>query len=180
MAGPFDRTLPRALPAALDVREVYDAEVDFVWRSLHRLGVDARDLADLTQDVFVVVHRRAAEYDPTRPLRPWLFGICAGLARNHRRRAFRRGERLIAEPPERLAEGDPETETERARRRERGQRLLAQLDPEKRAVFVMFEVEGMSGAAIAEALGLALGTVHSRLHAARKQLAAALAEEEDR
>ncbi len=178
MARPLDRALPRAVPAGLDVRDVYDAELDFVWRSLHRLGVDARDLPDLAQEVFVVVHRRAAEYDAARPLRPWLFGICAGLARNHRRRAFRRGERLTAEPPERVAEGDPESDADRARRRERGQRLLAALDPEKRAVFVMFEVEGMSGAAIAEALGLALGTVHSRLHAARRQLAAALAEEE--
>jgi RNA polymerase sigma-70 factor (ECF subfamily) len=163
----------------LDVAEVYDAEADFAWRSLQRLGVDERDLPDLLQEVFVVVHRQRDRYDRSRPLRAWLFGICAGLARNHRRRAFRRQETLTATPPERAGE-DPEQVYEAVRQRQRGERVLAELEPEHRAVFVMFEVEGMSGKAIAELLDVPLGTVHSRLHHARRALLAALAEGEER
>ena len=128
--------------------------------------------------MLVVVHRQGRTYDPARPLRGWLFGICAGLARNYRRRAFRRFESLSAEPPEVRDAGSPEDALDARRRRERGARVLAELDPEQRAVFVMFEVEGMSGKAIAELLDVPLGTVHSRLHSARKSLLAALGEME--
>lgn len=179
MAQPAKRELPTVAPSAPDVTEIYDEHADFVWRSLHRLGIFTRDLPDLTQEAFVVVHRRRSDIDDTRELRPWLFGICANLARNHRRKAFRRGERLTADVPEGRSESDPEADVETRRLRERGRRLLEDLDPEKRAVFVMFEVEGLSGKSIAEALGLALGTVHSRLHAARRALSRALAEEEE-
>ena len=162
----------------LDAAKVYDAHADFVWRSLHRLGVEARDLPDLLQEVFIVVHRRRADHDPTRPLPPWLFGICAGLVRNYRRRAFRKNERLTGRAPVVLSHDDPESAVDVGRRRDRGRRALDDLGPEKRAVFVMFEVEGMRSKAIAEALGVPLGTVHSRLHAARRELSAALAEME--
>ena len=56
--------------------------------------------------------------------------------------------------------------------------MLAELDPEKRAVFVMFEVEGLPGREIARLLDVPIGTVHSRLHSARRALAAALEEDE--
>src|SRR5690349_5197287 len=95
------------VPRALDVAEVYDAHADFVWKSLQRLGVQERDVADLMQEVFVVVHRQRAVYDPARPLAAWLFGICAGLARNYRRRAFRRMESLTGSSPEQ-ASADPQ------------------------------------------------------------------------
>lgn len=178
MSRSVPRELPVAPPAALDVSAVYEAEADFVWRSLIRLGIRERDAPDLMHDVFVVVHRRRADYDPKRPLSAWLFGICAGLARNYRRRAFRRYESLQASPPEARGDGDPEGELEARRRRERGDRALAGLEPEQRAVFVMFEAEGMSGKEIAELLDVPLGTVHSRLHAARKALLRALEEDD--
>jgi RNA polymerase sigma-70 factor (ECF subfamily) len=178
----MSRSVPTVLPAparaALDVAEVYEAEADFVWRCLHRLGVHERDLPDLMQEVFVIVHRQRARYDHARPLRAWLFGIAAGLARNYRRRAFRRFESLSGASPEARDTADPEQALDAQRRRQRGERVLAELDPEQRAVFVMFEVEAMSGKAIAELLDVPLGTVHSRLHAARKALLAVLEEVE--
>jgi RNA polymerase sigma-70 factor (ECF subfamily) len=172
---PADPSL--SMPRELDVGVVYDAEAELVWRCLHRLGVREADLPDLLQEAFVVVHQKRAEYDPARPLRAWLFGICLGLARNYHRKTFRRLEKLSGSPPERAGTDDPERALDLSERRERGSRILSALDPEKRAVFVMFEVEGMSGRAIAELLGVPVGTVHSRLYAARRALAAALAAE---
>lgn len=165
--------------AALDAGAAYDEHAEFAYQSLHRLGVRTADLSDLLQDVFLVVHRRRTEHDGQRPVRGWIWGICVGIARNHRRRAWRRNESLPGEVPEIRADADPERELDDRRRRARGQRALEELDPEKRAVFVMFEVEGMSGREIAELLDVPIGTVHSRLHGARKELAMALAGSED-
>ncbi len=167
-----------AAEATLDVGATYDAHAEFVWRALHRMGVRSEDLADLLQEVFVVVHRRQADYDPERPIRGWLWGIALGQARNYRRKAHRSVERLEGRPATAIID-DPEAALRRRRQQERGQLLLAELDPEKRAVFVMFEVEGLTGREIARLLDVPLGTVHSRLHAARRALAQAL-EEDDR
>jgi RNA polymerase sigma-70 factor (ECF subfamily) len=163
--------------SVLDVTEVHALHADFVWRSLHRLGVHDADLPDVMQEVFVVVHRRRRDFDPASSIRGWLFGICVRLVKNYRRKAFRRRERFFAEVPEdRFVGGgsDPETEVAAREARRTAQRLLDKLDPEKRAVLVMFEVEAMSCDAIAEALGIPVGTVYSRLHAARHQLAKVL------
>lgn len=164
----------------LDVTAIYDQSADFAWRSLYRLGVAERDLPDLLQEVFLVVHRRRADYDAGRPLHPWIGGICLGLVRNYRRRAHRVRERLTGTVPERASADGPDAELDRRRQRERGVRLLEALEPEKRAVFVMFEVEGLSGRDIAELLDVPIGTVHSRLHAARRELLAALEDGSER
>jgi len=160
-----------------DVSALYDAHADFVWRCLHRLDIHTADLPDLLQEVFVVVHRRRAERDLRASPRGLVWSVAVGLARNYRRRASRRRERLPSQMPERRDGSSPERELLRAREREHGRRLLDQLDPEKRAVFVMFEVEGASGREIAASLGLPLGTVHSRLHAARRELRRGLEQE---
>src|SRR5678816_2857953 len=55
--------------------EIYAEQLDYVWHSLRRLGVDDRDREDLAHDVFLVVYRRLASYDPACSLRAWLFGI---------------------------------------------------------------------------------------------------------
>ncbi|MFK7990221.1 MAG: RNA polymerase sigma factor [Sandaracinaceae bacterium] len=160
------------LAAPLDAAQVYTEHADYVWRSLFRLGVAEPNLPDLMQEVFVVVHRRRRSFDPERSLRAWLFGICVGLVRNHRRRSARDGRRGVAVQASPVP--GPEEALEKHRQRSRGRVLLDALGAEKRAVFVMYEVEGWSCRAIAESLGVPLGTVHSRLHAARRELAAGL------
>lgn len=160
-----------------DVAALYEVHAELVWKALHRLGVRTADVPDLLQEVFVVLHRRRGELD-NRPVEPLLWGIAAGLARNYRRRAFRRLE-VLGDEGDRseLSEGsNPEEALAQRRRRAAGERALEALDPEKRAVFVMFELESMSGHEIASLLGVPLGTVHSRLFAARRALSAALHE----
>jgi RNA polymerase sigma-70 factor (ECF subfamily) len=164
----------------LDILQVHREHADYIWRSLYRCGVREADLPDLLQEVLLVVHRQADRYEPTGSLRGWLFGICLRLAKNHRRRAHVRRERPLADGFERASTDDPERALESRRAGERAARLLDALDPSRRAVFVMFEVEGLSGAEIAQALGVPLGTVHSRLHTARRELTQALARERAR
>jgi RNA polymerase sigma-70 factor (ECF subfamily) len=166
------------MPTAIDVADVYRTHVEHVWLSLARLGVREADLPDLVHDVFLVVQRRQDEFDATRSMRGWLWGIALGLARNYRRRLATRVEDSVERFPEGASHGDAESQLDMQRRAARGRLALEALDPERRAVFVMFEVEGMSGRAIAETLDVAIGTVHSRLHAARAELALALGAEE--
>jgi RNA polymerase sigma-70 factor (ECF subfamily) len=168
-AGP----LPFAGAAPLDAAAVHAAHADFVWASLHRLGIRSADLPDLLQEVFVVVHRRGDSFDGSSELRTWLFGICVGLARNYRKKAFRRNERPLER--EQTSDEDPEREIADRLARRAAERILERIDPEKRAVFVMFEVEQLSCPEIAHALGLPVGTVYSRLHAARAEIAVLLA-----
>jgi len=152
----------------LDAEQVYEQNADFVWRSLQHLGVRDADLEDLGQEVFVTVHRRLSSFDGRSKLTTWLFGICLHLAQRHRRRAYFRFELLHAEPPERVELETPEARYAGEQSRQRLERLLDKLSPERRATFVLFEIEGMSCEEIAELTAVPVGTVYSRLHLARK------------
>ena len=159
------------------VTRIYQANADFVWRSLQRLGVRDPDLDDVLQEVFVVVHQRLHTYDGTAKMTTWLFGICLRVGSAYRRRGFRRRETCVADPPEPTDRTSitPEQDMAAAESRRRLELLLDELDLEKRAVFVMFEVDEMPCEEIAQILGVPVGTVYSRLHAARKSFQKALA-----
>lgn len=160
--------------APLDFREVFETESDYVWRSLHRLGVRERDLPDVTHDVFVVVYRHLSDYDPARPLRPWLFGIAARLAANYRRRQH--ATSVAPETLEDVADQGTPADERLASRQALAQvgRALDELDPDRRAVFVMHDLDGHAMPEIAAALGVPLNTAYSRLRLGREQFSAAL------
>lgn len=154
----------------LDVVDIYQAHAGFVWTSLQRFGVRLSDLEDVMQEVFVVVHQRLHTFDGSSKMTTWLFGIAMRVASAYRRRGFRRRETCVAELPEPTGEGSssPEHELACAESQKRLEALLDELDVEKRAIFVMFEIDEMACDEIAELLGVPVGTVYSRLHAARK------------
>jgi RNA polymerase sigma-70 factor (ECF subfamily) len=160
---------------ALDLAAVFEAEFDYVWLSLRRLGIPSKDLQDLTHDVFVAVHRHRAEYDPSRPLRPWLFGFAARVAWGHRRRARFRREHLPDRTPDAV---DPaplaDAVVEQRRAQDLLQRGIEALDDGRRAVLILHDLDGFAMPVIAATLGLPLNTAYSRLRLAREQLAAAV------
>jgi RNA polymerase sigma-70 factor (ECF subfamily) len=146
------------------------------------MGIRRPDLEDVFQDVFVIVHKRLHTYSPDAKLTAWLYGICLRSVARHRRRAFRRRERVegvdtnLVEPGVDRWHAQTEAPDERLRREERQatlNALLDTLDPDHRMVVVMFEIEDQSCAQIAELIGVPVGTVHSRLHTARRKLAQA-------
>ena len=74
-------------------RALYEANVDFVWRNLRRLGVAECDAPDATQEAFVVAHRRFADFtDRGHGPRAWLFQIVLRVASEHRRHKRRHPE----------------------------------------------------------------------------------------
>jgi len=161
---------PDQLADRLDVSSVHDAHAEFVWLSLQRLGVRDADAEDLLQEVFVVVHRRLRSFDGSSRITTWLFGICLRVVAAHRRRAHRRHEESVAQLPEGVSLEACSPEQIASAREDEAHlwAILDLMDLEKRAIFVMFEIDELSCEAIADMLSIPLGTVYSRLHAARK------------
>lgn len=155
------------------MRAVFDEHARYVLRTLRRLGVREADVEDVAQEVFVTVHRKLPEFEGRSKLRTWLHAICLRLASDHRRRAHVvREQATDGSPFDRAGQGGEDGYVSfelRAFVRE----LLGTLDDDKRAVLVLYEIEGLTMREVAEALGCPLQTAYSRLHAALDLLRAA-------
>jgi RNA polymerase sigma-70 factor (ECF subfamily) len=172
---------PGPLPKpALALGDVYEAHFDFVWRSLRRLGVPDAQLEDAVHDVFLVAHRRLADFEGRSSLKTWLFAIALRVSQNVRRSLSRRASELLDEELTSEAQAAPDEQAERSRAVKLGARLLDELDAEKRAVFILSELEQLPAAEISDMLKVPLFTVYSRLRAARRAFEAALAREQAR
>ena len=158
----------------VEFRAIYEAESSYVWKTLRRIGVPERDLEDLLHDVFVVVFRRLHEYDAARPIKPWLFGIAFRVASDYRRSS--RQTREFLEPAREIEDAAPGADERlaQARDRETVVSALGSLAPDRRAVFVMHDLDGHSAPDIAAALSIPTNTVYSRLRVAREEFAAAV------
>jgi RNA polymerase sigma-70 factor (ECF subfamily) len=141
---------------------------------LLHFGVPELATEDAVQDVFVVVHRRWGDRCAHVSERAWLCSISRRVASDHRRKRSRH-ERKLEALPRPGPEGDLEREVAGRQVMSALEQALAKLDPARREVFVLAEVEGMTAREIAEALGVSPNTVSSRLRAARAHVSAALA-----
>jgi RNA polymerase sigma-70 factor (ECF subfamily) len=122
--------------------------------------------------VFVVVHRKLGEFEGRSEVRTWLYGICLRVAADHRRRAHVRHERPHPDPTEGVAASPALRPDARTEARSTLQSLLDELDDDKRAVLVLYELEGLTMKEVAAAVGCPLQTAYSRLHAARERITA--------
>jgi RNA polymerase sigma-70 factor (ECF subfamily) len=159
-------------------RAMYEAHVDFVWRNLRRLGVAEADSEDRTQEVFVVAHRRFAEFvDRGHGPRAWLFQIVLRVASDARRHSRRHPE--VPDGGVAIDRASVEAQqTDAIDRREALSRLdaaLASIEFGRRAVLVLHEIEEMTAREIGQVLDIPLNTVYSRLRVGRTELEQALA-----
>lgn len=159
--------------APLDFARVFRAHGAFAWRCLRRLGVPEKDVDDVCQEVFLVLHRKLHEIDPPSSVRAYLYGICVRKASDHRRLAHVQRERVEAELPDRAPDSDRMDPVEKKQGLVRLDRALAELDEDKRAVFVLFEVEELSMQEVAAAVDCPVQTAYARLYAARKHVESA-------
>jgi RNA polymerase sigma-70 factor, ECF subfamily len=160
--------------AQVSFTEIFDAHAQFVWRCLRRLGVREADVPDACQEVFIVVNRKLPGLDLSTSPRGWLFGVSARVAADYRRRAYVRSERPMEEAHEVATPAPQITELAHQEARRLLDRILDGLEDEKRAVFILFELEQLPMTEIAAAVGCPLQTGYSRLHAARRQVEAAI------
>lgn len=151
-----------------DLESIYREHHGFVWRSLYHYGLRDEALQDALQDVFLVVHRRLHDFDGGTAIRNWLYGIARRVAADHRKKNERRRARLslVPDPGEKP---DQRRHYEQLAAAQHVERLLAVLDADKKEVFLLSELEGMTAPEIADTLGLNINTVYARLRAARQR-----------
>ena len=155
-----------APPSELTFADIFRDHARYLWRALLGLGVRAGDVDDVCQEVLLVVHRRLPEFDG-RAIRSWLYAICLRVASEYRRSARVRHELPVAEVPDTVV---AERQLHEVVAREVWRDLLAtldQLDEDKRAAFVLYEIEELSLREVADAMNCPLQTAYSRLQAAR-------------
>ena len=153
--------------------DFYAEHFRFVWRNArHLVGFDSA-VDDLVQEVFVIAMRRLPEFEGRSPVRSWLYGIVRRVVSDHRRSLRRRNVRdsVDLEEMEGMDSG-PHRKAEKAEALHLLYELLDKLDDDKREVFVLVEIEHLTGVQIAEVIGVSSSTVEGRLRDARKELAA--------
>ena len=174
-AAPASASRPRLGDAAeARFRAMVDTQFDFIWRTLRGLGVPAANADDAAQQVFLVAAQKL-DLIAAGSERSFLFSTARGIAANARRARTRSREVLdedaLAEPVS--GAPDPEQLAARAQARDLLLRILDGLAEDLRTVFVLFELEGMTTAQMAELLDVPMGTVASRLRRAREEFQAA-------
>jgi len=165
-------TMQRAQP--LEFERVYADTFDFVYRNARRLGVPENAADDVTQEVFLVVHRRLADYDERASVRSWVYGILANAVRDYRRSFRRKQAPLVSHDGDEVfaAHGahNPERDAEQQREMRFLLGLLQELSESERELIVLADLEQLSVPEICACIGGNPNTVYSRLRAARAQL----------
>jgi RNA polymerase sigma-70 factor (ECF subfamily) len=143
---------------------------------LYRMTGGDRPLAeDLVQEAFLRVLRSIGQYRHPRPFKPWLYAIATNLARDHYKRAETR--HTVSERGDEVACGQDVRPEERVLAGEEAERVAAAvmaLPAGQREAMVLRYYQSLSLSEIAEALGVPLGTVKSRLHLGLRRLRAEL------
>lgn len=145
--------------------ELYDRHQPPLRAFVARVTGDAEDVDDLVHATFLAAAKSAARYDGRASCRPWLMGIAVRLLRRRRRDTSRLMavldtlRSILRKSSDGVVQTRPDIE-----------RALARLSEPKRLTVLLAEVDGLSCAEIAEVLGIPIGTVWTRLHAARREL----------
>jgi RNA polymerase sigma-70 factor (ECF subfamily) len=163
--------------AAWDLKELVERHADRIYRFLLAMTGDDQMAQDIAQETFMKIGRLAADPDGPPPSGAYLFAMARNTAISALRRRGLESRYLSNQPPERI-EAYPERsqETDPLRKIIRGEagdalrRGLAALPEAMRAAFLLSELDGLSYAAIGEALGCPPGTVASRKHQAVQRL----------
>ena len=167
--------------------DAFGCLVERYMQRAHRVAVSLvgwDDAMDLSQDAFVRAFRAASTVDPERPFFPWYYQILRRLCLNHLRDHKSRRAKLdgmtpwlVGDATSRDADRSPEAQLRRRDTHRRLREAIDTLSAKEREVFMLREYEEASYAEIAELVGIPVGTVMSRLYAARKKLAARLDQE---
>jgi RNA polymerase sigma-70 factor (ECF subfamily) len=149
-----------------------------------KLVGDPDDAYDISQEAFIRVYSARRRYDVIHPFYAWFYAILRNLARNHlrkrsirleyavRTRRIRKQNLEVSDSPECIAEADEAKKAVWA--------AIEKLSYEHREIIMLRHFEDMSYEEIAKLLGIAVGSVMSRLYYARKRLRDLLGEEYER
>jgi RNA polymerase sigma-70 factor (ECF subfamily) len=162
-----------------DFETLYAGYFHHVTRWVRAFGCPAADIDDVAQETFLVARKRFGEF-AAKNAAAWLFVTARHTTRAHRRKAWLR-RAVFGDPDLRASEArddNPVQALEQREARRQMQQILSRMTERRRTTFFLFEIEGYSGAEIAELEGVPLNTVYTRLHHARRDFMALLASAE--
>jgi RNA polymerase sigma-70 factor (ECF subfamily) len=159
------------------LEQIYELHHTFVWRVARRLGVSDAMLDDVVQEVFVVIHRRRHELDMSGSIPALLYGVTRRVAGRARDGARQRESRLaLVEPPSSHgSDDDPESRALLEERATVVRDALDAMDEDKRMMFLLTQVEGMSIPEAAAVVDVNVNTAYARARVARELVGKAIA-----
>jgi RNA polymerase sigma-70 factor (ECF subfamily) len=163
-------SLPAQMTREDPVLDAFRREVAYIFNTLQRLGARPSEVEDLSQEVFIALRRSWDNYDPARPLRPYLFGLVFRVFSGYRRKFKREVAFATVELRDTALNADELLQSKQTRAV-----LLSALEKiplPRRAVLVMHELDDVPMRQVATALSIPLFTAYSRLRKARKELEA--------
>jgi RNA polymerase sigma-70 factor (ECF subfamily) len=145
--------------------------------------LDTQIAEDITAETFLLAFDRREQFDPERGgLRPWLFGFATNLVARHRRKEARHYKALTRLGPDPVAESHENrvvTSVAAQRMQPRLAKALAALSSGERDVLLLVALGELSYDEVAQALGISIGTVGSRLSRARGKIHSIIEKETD-
>jgi RNA polymerase sigma-70 factor (ECF subfamily) len=160
---------------------VYDRYFSFVWCTARRMGIPEAQLDDVCQDVFVAIHRQLPSFKGNSAVKTWVFGFVFNVVQMHHRTLRRKSVAHRAKgelvDPDTLIDINGRAQDDFVRRRQAVSALesaLESLDEETRAMFILWEFEGMRAQEIAEAMNTPVSTVYARVRTAKRQFSRAI------
>jgi RNA polymerase sigma-70 factor (ECF subfamily) len=173
----FSRTMKKT-PSRPTFEHVYSTHLQYVRRMARRLGVAEEAVDDVTQQVFLVIHRRLADLSDARGVSTWISAIVVRAVRFHHRTVRRKSPHLFApaHDPDTLVDSrypEPHDALLNVEAARLVSRWVDELDYKKRQVIILSELDELSAAEIAKVTSVSVNTVNSRLRAARQDLARA-------
>jgi RNA polymerase sigma-70 factor (ECF subfamily) len=169
------REAPAVLPS---FRRIYDDYFDFVWTTARRMGVPMDAVDDVVQEIFVVLHTRLQTVERPASLRSWIYGVVRRTVSTYHRGRRVRSACAAPDSPDDIASAMQPSPLDLAVLSDELKllwRLLGELAPTKREIFILAELEEMTMPEIAEAIEVPLNTAYSRLRVARQEFSDAFA-----
>jgi RNA polymerase sigma-70 factor (ECF subfamily) len=151
-------------------RLLYRRHVGPVRRLVYQMTTDSQVLDDLTQDVFLKVHRNLSKFRGDAQFSTWLFRIAYNVCQDYHRRKGR-SNKVVSLPVEDLPISAPDAEIlSRVDRQEWVSRALETLTPDHRAVVILHDLQEKPQEEVAQILEVPVGTIKSRLFYGRRKL----------
>jgi len=155
--------------------EIYRKASGYVYTIALRMTRNAEDAEEVTQDVFLNVYRNLKKFRFKASIKTWMYRITVNRAINLINRRSRKRGKTVPYEEYMNVDNEPPQQTATIENKEKEDLVGSMLDilpPEQRACIVLREIGGLNYREIAEARGINLNTVRSRLKRAREKLSA--------